>query len=97
MKTKLTIEIETPDKFEISVLDGEKKPTEEEGVTFAKDWHKEVVDFFKGLNSKDVDDIIELHFRESYFEEYYNEDGELPEHKIIVSQKNDTEKTDEIS
>lgn len=81
MKTKIEIEIETPERFTLKDYDDDTVTfSEEEELEYAKDWHRAIVSFYKNIEHKlAYDDFIE-------FEEFYSEDGELPTYKLSVKE-----------
>jgi len=84
MKTKLLIEIKTPDEF--TLLQDENEDYDFiNGKEYAKEWHKAVVDWF--LDAKNQDSLADKDFGgndNDKFEIYYSEDGDLPEANINV-------------
>lgn len=79
MKTRLTIEIETPDQIALYEEggNGELCP-KEDAIEFSKNWHAALIEHIK--NATDIDGtFIEDEFP---LDEFYNEDGNVPPHTI---------------
>lgn len=77
MKTKIEIEIETSDYYELHNDNG-IICSEQENKEFTQDWHETIVKFI--LNLKEHIDKNYI----PYFEEFWNEDGEFPKYSIIT-------------
>lgn len=80
MKTKLIIEIETPDKFELK-LEPDEEYEYTDGKEFAKAWHKGLVNVIKN-----IDDAIDNFMFDSQLEDFLDENGDLPEKTINVKE-----------
>lgn len=76
MKTRIELEIESPDSIEVTLED--EPLDKEEWVRFAKDWHNKLVAAFKEMEDKEQF----LGSLADFLEEWYSETGDLPEFKI---------------
>jgi hypothetical protein len=75
MKTRIVIDIETPDEFALIDEDGGEMD-DEEGRCFAVGWHMALADRVSYIDPDEYPD--------DSLDEFYNEDGELPPRTVIV-------------
>lgn len=91
MKTNLNISIESPDAFTF-VKDKHEDYDDLDGREYAEQWHNVVVDWFMNIiNEKDLEDRDLSSYNHSSLEDFYNENGELPNASINIKKSGDQE------